>query len=124
MNDQDPVDATADKIAIANDLIQQGRLPAAVKKLDEAMRLSPDPRTLLDLARLELANPAARQRALDHIKQALTMDPKFTDAWMELANYWGVRGNPQRQRGCLAKILAYDPKHREAREVMEALSGK
>ena len=124
MNDQDPVDAAAEKITMANSLIGEGKLPSAVKLLGEAMELCPDPRTLLDLARLELGNPAARQRALDHIKQSLTMDPKFTEAWMELANYWGVRGNPERQQGCLAKILSYDPNHREAREVLEALKAR
>lgn len=93
----------------------------AVRLLAKAVALLPDPRSLVALAEAEVANPMWRERALTHLKQALEMDPKFTPAWLALANYWALRGNTAKQRRCLENILRYDPGNRDVKEALAHL---
>ncbi|MGC8917337.1 MAG: tetratricopeptide repeat protein [Thermoanaerobaculum sp.] len=93
----------------------------AVRLLSKAVALLPDPRSLVALAEAEVANPMWRERALTHLKQALEMDPKFTPAWLALANYWALRGDTAKQRRCLENILRYDPGNRDVKEALAHL---
>ena len=83
----------------------------AVQLLDQAARLNPTAETLLLLARAEFKNPMWGQRALDHLKHAVALAPEFTEAWLELANFWAIRNMTDRQQQCLEKILEYDPQN-------------
>lgn len=105
----------------AKELVRSGDIGQAVHLLDQAVRLDPRAETLLMLARLEFRDPMSTQRALDHLKHAVTVSPMCTEAWLELANFWGTRGQPERQKQCLQKILAYDPKNEDARKALAAL---
>jgi len=62
-----------------------------------------------------------RQRALDHLKLAMVLNPQLTPGWLALANYWGLRGAPEKQRRCLEKILAYNPANPDVRDALELL---
>ncbi len=104
-------------------LLAQGEERQAVRLLMHAVSMLPDPHSLVLLAELEVANPLWRERALAHLKQALEMDPRFTPAWLALANYWGLRGDTGKQRRCLENILKYDPHNREAKEALAHLMG-
>lgn len=90
----------------------------AVRLLSRAVSVLPDPHSLVRLAEVEVANPLWRERALTHLKQALEMDPKYTPAWLALANYWALRGDVAKQRRCLENILKYDPQNRDVREAL------
>lgn len=94
---------------------------AAVRMLSAAVEVSPDPDSLVALALVEQANPMWRQKALDRLKKAVAMSPRHTAAWLAIANYWGVRGDKDKQRRAMQKILAYDPNNREVREAVELL---
>lgn len=103
-------------------LAQGGDERQAVRLLSRAVSVLPDPHSLVRLAEVEVANPLWRQRALAHLKQALEMEPKFTPAWLALANYWALRGDQEKQRRCLESILKYDPQNRDVREALLHLS--
>ncbi len=108
-------------IAQARRLMSQNDFGPAAELLDQAVRLMPDPETLLLLAQVEFRNPMWVQRALDRLRHAVSLNPRFTKGWMELANYWGMRGQPDRQKQCLEKILSYDPANKDARVALNAL---
>jgi tetratricopeptide (TPR) repeat protein len=94
----------------------------AVKLLLEAVAIDPEPRGLTILAELELSNPLSRQRALDHLKQAVALDAKCTQAWLALANYWSLRSQPDKQARCLQKILSYEPNNPDVREALTLIA--
>jgi tetratricopeptide (TPR) repeat protein len=107
----------------AGRLMESGGDPRqAVKLLLESVEIDPEAGALTLLAQLELANPLWRQRALDHLKQAVALDPKHTGAWLSLANYWSLRGQPDKQARCLQKILGYDPHNQDVREALDILA--
>ena len=82
------VDANVNR---ARELLRAGDVGMAVQLLDQAARLNPTAETLLLLARAEFKNPMWSQRALDHLKHAVALAPEFTEAWLELANFWATR---------------------------------
>jgi tetratricopeptide (TPR) repeat protein len=112
------VDANVSRAA---ELARAGDVGAAVHLLDQAVRLNPQAETLLTLARLEFKNPMWSQRALDHLKHAVALAPDYTEAWLELANFWGTRNKPDRQRQCLEKILEFDPHNEDVSATLDAL---
>ncbi len=93
----------------ARELLKAGDVGMAVQLLDQAVRLEPSADNLLMLARAEFKNPMWSQRALDHLKHAVALDPEFTEAWLELAEFWAARNMTDRQQQCLEKVLEYDP---------------
>jgi tetratricopeptide (TPR) repeat protein len=93
----------------------------AQKLLAAALDVVPDASCLTVLAELEMHNPLWRARALERLKQAVVLAPQHTAAWLALANYWSLRLQPDKQRRCLEKILAYEPNHREARSALGLL---
>jgi tetratricopeptide (TPR) repeat protein len=95
-------------------LIRAGDLGGALPLLEEAVRFDPQPETLLTLARLELKNPMWGQRALSHLRLAVTLDPQLTAAWLELARFWLHRRQIQKAKACVEKVLEYDPANSEA----------
>jgi curved DNA-binding protein CbpA len=105
----------------ASELMRAGDVGMAVQLLDQAARLSPTGETLLMLARAEFKNPMWSQRALDHLKHAVALAPDFTEAWVELANFWGARNKLDRQRQCLEKILEYDPTNLDVKLALSAI---
>ena len=93
----------------------------AHRMLSRAVEAAPDADSLVLLAEIEVANPLWRQKALDHLKQALEIEPRLTSAWLGLGNYWSLRGQPDKQCRCLEKILSYDPNNREVRSALDLL---
>lgn len=108
-------------IVEARRLMNRNDFGQAAQLLDQAVRLMPDPETLLLLSQVEFRNPMWAQRALDRLRHAVALNPKFTKGWLELANYWGMRGQTDKQKQCLEKILAYDPGNKDARGALNAV---
>jgi len=108
----------------AQEAIRVGDVGLAVQLLDQAVRFNPEPESLFQLARLEFKNPMWSQRGLDHLRQAVTIAPTFTAAWLELAHFWAQRGRSDRASQCLERILAYDPTNAMARAELAALKKK
>lgn len=103
----------------AQEAIRVNDVGLAVQLLDQAVRFDPKPENLLMLARLEFRNPMWAQRGLDHLRQAVTVDPRFTEGWLELARFWAKKQRHDRQCQCLERVLAYDPHNREALTAMK-----
>jgi curved DNA-binding protein CbpA len=115
----------AANIRKSEELARRGDTGGAVSLLEQAARYDPQPATLVALARLQLKNPMWTNRALDHLRHAIAMDPKHVDALLELARFWVRRGQGAQARECLDKLLAIEPNHREALQMMQAArSGK
>ena len=108
----------------AQALVRAGDFGAAVQLLDEAVRAEPTADSLLMLARLEQRNPMWNNRVLDHLRAAVTIDPQLTDGWLELASFWGKKGQKERQQQSLERIIGYDPLNPEAVRTLAALRGK
>jgi tetratricopeptide (TPR) repeat protein len=113
--------AEADKQTAIRMLDSGGDARVAVRMLSAAVEVSPDPDSLVVLAQVEQANPLWRQKALDRLKKAVAMSPRHTGAWLAIANYWGVRGDKDKQRRAMQKILAYDPNNHEVRDALDLL---
>ena len=105
----------------ARELLRAGDVGMAVQLLDQAARLNPTAETLVWLARAEFKNPMWSQRALDHLKHAVALDPECTQAWLELANFWATRNKIDHQRQCLEKILEYDPDNVDVKAGLSSL---
>ena len=101
-------------VAQAELMIKAGDFGAALPLLQQAVLFDPQPETLLTLARLELRNPMWGQRALSHLRMAVSLDPQLTPAWLELARFWLRRRQAQAALGCIEKVLEYDPTNEEA----------
>lgn len=110
--------AESNKTSAKQILDSGGDARRVVKLLQEAIDITPDPASLVTLAQLEVANPLWRQRALDHLKKAVEIAPTCTEAWLALANYWGLRGQPEKQKRCLQRILSYEPRNDAVREAL------
>jgi len=108
----------------AQELARVGDVGMAVQLLDQAVRFDPQSELLLQLAHLEFKNPMWVQRALDHLKLAVSVDPKCTEAWLQLANFWGVRGKKDRQRQCLERVLEYDPTNDDVIRALDEFNAK
>ena len=91
--------------------------------LERACRLDPTPETLLRLARVKLLNPRWTRQALDLLRRALETEPRFIDAWRELATFWRRRGKRERERKAMERVLALAPTDPEAAERYRELVG-
>lgn len=111
----------AGTLVYAKHLIARNELRKASRLLEEFVTRIPDPEALLLLAKVELERPATQTQALEHLRQATVGNPQLTEAWLILANYWSLRGQPEKQRRCLEKVLSYDPRNRDARDAIELL---
>ena len=114
--------AERDKVAAVRMLQLGGNPQKAYRLLTHAVEVNPDANALVQLADLELANPLWRGRALERLKQATELQPTCTEAWLALANYWGLRGARDKQRRCLERILAYDDGNVDVRNALTLLA--
>ncbi len=123
-----PGPATTDfshaSIAVARSLVEAGQLRKARLMLEGLVKQTPEAESLLMLAKLELDNPKRQPTALEHLKQAVVLAPDYTEAWLTLANYWGLRGQTDKQRRCLEKVLTYNPANKDVRLALELIVGK
>lgn len=108
-------------VPLAKQFITAGELRKARLMLEQLVEQAPDAEALLTLATLEIDNPKRQPDALDHLKRALELTPQHTEAWLLLANYWGLKGQADKQKRCLEKILSYDKANRDARDAIELL---
>lgn len=111
-------------LVYARHLLARNEPRKAFKLLEELVTRIPDPEALLMLAKIELDRPTTQQQALEHLRQATAGNPQLTEAWLLLANFWSLRGQPDKQRRCLEKILSYDPRNRDARDAIELLAAR
>ena len=125
---QGPRSTTTDysqaSVAAAKNLIATGEFRRARVMLEDLVKRAPDGESLFLLAQLELDNPKRHPSALEHLRLAVVMAPQHTEAWLTLANYWSMRGQTEKQRRCLEKILAYEPANRDVRDALELLLTK
>jgi len=61
---------------------------------------------------IEAINQGDKNKALDLLKQALTVNPNDVDAWLVLAT---IIDEPERKRQCLNRVLTLDPVNQLAR---------
>lgn len=108
----------------ADELIKDGEVYLAIQLLEQACDLDPRPPELLKLARLLMRNPLWGQRALLCLRKAIDSDQSFVDAWLELAEFWRRRNNPERQRKALERALATEPEHPRATQMYQQLMGR
>ena len=122
--DAPPLEDVHGTIQFARDLIARNDLRRAAKVLGQLVSENPNAEALLLLATIEIQRPATQPQALEHLRVATVRNPRYTEAWLMLANYWSLRGQPEKQRRCLERILSYDPQNRDAREVVDLLKGR
>ena len=108
-------------LPLAKHLIDIGDLRKARLMLEQLAEKEPDAESLITLASLEIDNPKRQPSALEHIKRALELSPQLTPGWLMLANYWGMKGQLEKQKRCLEKILTYDKNNRDVRDALELI---
>jgi Tfp pilus assembly protein PilF len=119
-----PADFSHTSTAAARALIEKGDFRKARLMLEAVVKQGPDAEALFLLAQLEIDNPKRAPDALEHLKQAVVIAPQYTEAWLLLANYWSLRGQTDKQRRCLEKVLAYNPANKDVRLALELLVPK
>jgi len=107
----------------ADQMIASGETYLAIQLLEQACALDPQPIQLLKLARLQMRNPLWIGRALDRLRIAVEVDPTFVAGWIEIANFWKVRGHTERQRKALERAVGADPWSETAAEMYKKLVG-
>jgi tetratricopeptide (TPR) repeat protein len=115
------VEDPAAALAQAKLLIASNERRKAAKLLEQVVAQIPDPEALLLLAKIEVERIQTQPQALEHLRQATVAHPQFTEAWLMLANYWSLRGQLEKQRRCLERILNYDPRNLDARNTLALL---
>ena len=110
-------------VARADQLIATGETYLAIQLLEQACALDPQPPQLLKLARLQMKNPLWIGRALERLRAAVEVDPTFVDGWLEIANFWKIRGHTERQRKALERAVGADPWNETASEMYKKLAG-
>ena len=108
----------------ADELVKDGEVYLAIQLLEQACELDPRPAELLKLARLLMRNPLWSQRALLSLRKAIDSNPAYVDAWLELAEFWRRRNDPERQRKALERALAAEPEHPRATQMYQQLRGR
>lgn len=108
----------------ADELIRDGEIFSALRLLEQACAIEARPGALLKLAQLQLKNPKWDIKALRTLQKALEVDPDFIDVWLELAEFWQRRGDTERCRKAIEKVLSLDPNHPKAREHQANLTEK
>lgn len=108
----------------ADQLIFEGEYYLAIQLLQQACDLDPRPLELVKLTRLMMKNPLWTNRALANLKKAVQVDPSCIDAWLELAEIWRRRDDPERQRKALERALTMDPGHDRANQMYVDLVGE
>jgi Tfp pilus assembly protein PilF len=58
------------------------------------------------------------------MRRAIHIDPQCVEAWLELAEFWHRRKNPERERKALEKALAASPDDSRASKMYRDLMGK
>ena len=61
---------------------------------------------------------------MESLRQAVRLNPKYVDAWLELADIWRRRGQPERQRKALERALTAAPESEEAAESYRSAFGE
>jgi tetratricopeptide (TPR) repeat protein len=107
----------------ADQMIASGETYLAIQLLEQACALDPQPLQLLKLAKLQMRNPLWIGRALDRLRIAVEVDPTFVEGWIEIANFWKVRGHTERQRKALERAVGADPWNETAAEMYKKLVG-
>ncbi len=108
----------------AAEFLRDGEIYQAIQLLEQVCELDPTPKRLVELAKLLVRNPLWAKRALAVLRKALETDPKFTDAWIELAEFWRRRSNRERQRKALERALATEPENERAQASYRQLMGE
>ncbi len=119
-----PPDKAEANVLFARKMIATGSAQTAIRLLTEAVELKPTTESLLMLAELELDRPPLQAKALEHLKQVTDLDPRNTRAWLLLANYWSLRGQPEKQRRCLERILTYEHNNNDIRDAIAMITAK
>jgi len=107
----------------ADQMIVTGETYLAIQLLEQACGMDPQPVQLLKLAKLQMKNPLWIGRALDRLRVAVEVDPTFVDGWVEIANFWEVRGHTERQRKALERAVGADPWDERVAEMYKKLVG-
>jgi len=108
----------------AAEFLRDGEIYQAIQLLEQVCDLDPTPARLVELAKLLVRNPLWAKRALAVLRKALEADPKFSDAWLELAEFWRRRSNRERQRKALERALATEPENERAQASYRQLMGE
>lgn len=103
-------------------VLASGDSRKAMKFLELSAEQEPSAEALTLLARIELGFPGLRPKALEHLKQAVSVAPRCTEAWLLLAEFWAAKQDQEKQRRCLEKILAYDPENADARRALNDMN--
>ncbi len=106
----------------AKKALTDGEVRKAQFMLERLVQQTPTAEALLLLAQIELDSMRKHAEALEHLRQAVAIDPQNTPAWLTLANYWSLRSQPDKQRRCLEKILVYEPNNRDVKEALKYLT--
>lgn len=108
----------------AAEFLRDGEVYQAIQLLEQVCDLDPTPQRLVQLAKLLVRNPLWAKQTLAVLRKALEADPKFTDAWVELAEFWRRRSNRELQRKALERALATEPENERAQASYRQLMGE
>ena len=90
-----PGDSACASVKRAKQLILANQPGRARLMLEQLIEREPDADAFVTLATIETGNPRSQAAVLNHLKKALELSPQHTEAWLMLANYWGLNRQPE-----------------------------
>lgn len=112
------VDLARKNLEFGKKVLASGEARKALKFFELSAEQDLTAEALTLMAGVEMRWPGLRPQALEHLKQAVALAPQCTEAWLLLAEFWAGRGEKEKQRRCLDKILTYDPDNAEAQRAL------
>jgi len=99
---------------------QQARWAVAI--LEQQLSLRDDPLAQAQLALARRLSGGSHSRAMQHVEQALQLDPLLPRIYLHRAALSLINGDAPRARADFQHVLKLDPGNREAREALEAMA--
>jgi tetratricopeptide (TPR) repeat protein len=100
-------------------LLRKDRASDAVRMFEQAARVDPSARNLLNLG---VAQDRAGQNAaaIGSLERAIELDPSLAGAYVVLADLHGRMEQPQRRREVLERYLRFNPQSLSTRQALQA----
>jgi tetratricopeptide (TPR) repeat protein len=109
---------------LAQIYMRQGKREKALDHFEKAVRLDPQNAHYRYFLGRTLARCQKNAEAIDHLESAVRFNPDIYQAHMQLAELYRDQNRPDRARAAATRVLELVPGHRDARQLLRAISSE
>ena len=111
-----------ENFARARLLMDRGQHREALQFIENALDLDRKPAYLVGLASIQARHPRQRSEAMEHLNEAIALDPTLADAHVALAELHLRNEDPAAAAEAISQALHWAPNNREAQRLAERLA--